>query len=94
MVQLGKYLLWFICGTILVYLSILLVFRWVPIPTSAFIHHQNALHNAEPKVYAAANYQWVDWEDIPPALALAVVIIATDTGITTFTVGTDVVFCG
>ena len=73
MVQLGKYLLWFICGTILVYLSILLVFRWVPIPTSAFIHHQNALHNAEPKVYAAANYQWVDWEDIPPALALAVV---------------------
>jgi len=73
MVQWSKYLLWLLCGTVLVYLSILLVFRWVPIPTSAFIHHQNALHEAEPNVYKAANYQWVDWNDIPPTLALAVV---------------------
>lgn len=73
MVQWLKYLLWFICGTILVYLSILLVFRWVPLPTSAFIYHQNAQHNAEPNVYKPANYQWVDWENIPPTLALAVV---------------------
>jgi len=73
MVQLGKYLLWFLCGTVLVYLSILLVFRWVPLPTSAFIYYQNAQHQAEPNVYKAANYQWVDWEEIPPALALAVV---------------------
>ena len=73
MVLWGKYLLWFICGTILVYLTILLVFRWVPLPTSAFIYHQNALHKAEPEIYKAANYQWVDWEEIPPALALAVV---------------------
>jgi len=73
MVQWGKYLVWFISSIVLVYLSILLVFRWVPIPTSAFIYNQNALHKAEPTVYAAANYQWIDWEDIPPALALAVV---------------------
>ncbi len=73
MVLWGKYLLWFICGTVLVYLSILLVFRWVPLPTSAFIYHQNALHQAEPNVYKAANYQWIDWEHIPPTLALAVV---------------------
>lgn len=66
-------LLWLMLSIILCYLSILLVFRWVPIPTSAFIHHQNALHRAEPSVYSAANYEWVDWEEIPPALALAVI---------------------
>ena len=60
-------------AVILVYLSLLLVFRWIPIPTSAFIHHQNALHQAEPKVYKAAKYQWIDWDEIPPELALAVI---------------------
>lgn len=68
-----RVLLWSLLGVVLCYLSLLLVFRWVPIPTSAFIHHQNALHEAEPKVYSAANYEWVDWQNIPPALALAVI---------------------
>lgn len=60
-------------GVVLFYFSALLVFRWVPIPTSAFIHHQNMLHEKDPKVYSAANFQWVDWDDIPPELALAVI---------------------
>ena len=68
-----KVLLWSLLGVVLCYLSILLVFRWVPIPTSAFIYHQNAQHNAEPQVYSAANYEWVDWDEIPPELALAVI---------------------
>ena len=68
-----RVLLWSMLAIVLFYFSILFVFRWVPIPTSAFIHHQNALHKAEPKVYSPANYEWVDWEEIPPALALAVI---------------------
>ena len=60
-------------GVVLFYFSALLVFRWVPIPTSAFIHHQNMLHEQDPKVYSAAKFEWVDWDDIPPELALAVI---------------------
>ncbi|PWQ97256.1 monofunctional biosynthetic peptidoglycan transglycosylase [Leucothrix pacifica] len=60
-------------GVVLFYFSALLIFRWVPIPTSAFIHHQNTLHETDPKVYSAAKFEWVDWEQIPPALALAVI---------------------
>ncbi len=66
-------LLRLLLGIVLCYLSVLLVFRWVPIPTSAFIYHQNALHREKPNVYSAAKYEWVDWDDIPPALALAVI---------------------
>ena len=73
MMQGLRVLLWSMLAIVLFYFSILFVFRWVPIPTSAFIHHQNALHKAEPKVYSPANYEWVDWEEIPPALALAVI---------------------
>ena len=68
-----RVLLWSILGVVLCYLSVLLVFRWVPIPTSAFIYHQNAQHTAEPKVYSSAKYEWIDWEEIPPELALAVI---------------------
>ena len=67
------------CGIVLFYLMILFVFRWVPIPGSAFIYHQNALHEAEPKVYSKANYEWIDWKDIPSDLVLAV-ITAEDQG--------------
>jgi len=68
-----RLLLWFMCGIVLFYLLILFVFRWVPIPSSAFIYHQNALHEAEPKVYSRANYEWIDWKDIPSDLVLAVI---------------------
>ena len=73
MIRGGRVLLWSLCGIILFYLLILFVFRWVPIPSSAFIYHQNALHKAEPNVYSAASYEWIDWKDIPSDLALAVI---------------------
>ncbi len=66
-------LLWSLGGIILIYLLILFVYRWVPIPSSAFIYHQNALHNAEPKVYSKAKYEWIDWKEIPSDLVLAVI---------------------
>ena len=37
------------------------------------MYHQNALHKAKPNVYSPANYEWIDWEDIPRDLVLAVI---------------------
>lgn len=68
-----RLILWSLCGIFLFYLLILFVFRWVPIPSSAFIYHQNSLHKAKPKVYSPANYEWIDWQDIPSDLVLAVI---------------------
>lgn len=59
--------------SILLLFAVLLVFRWVPLPTSSFIYKQNSLAAKSPKIYEKAVYQWVDWESIPPHLALAVV---------------------
>lgn len=58
--------------SILLLFATLLVFRWVPIPTSAFIYKQNLLAQQSPNTYEKAAYQWVDWENISPHLALAV----------------------
>jgi len=58
---------------ILLFFAILLVFRWVPVPTSAFIYHQNALAKKAPQIYDSADYQWVSWDEISPYLALAVI---------------------
>lgn len=58
---------------VLLFFLVLLVFRWTPIPTSAFIFKQNALAENSPKTYLKASYDWVDWDDIPLHVALAVV---------------------
>ena len=58
---------------ILLFFIVLLIFRWVPIPTSAFIYEQNALAKKAPKIYAKAAYEWQDWDGIPTHVALAVV---------------------
>ncbi len=58
---------------ILLLFAILLVFRWVPVPTSAFIYHQNALARKAPEIHDPAEYQWASWDEISPYLALAVI---------------------
>lgn len=58
---------------VLLFFIILLVFRWVPIPTSAFIYQQNSLANEFPKTYLKASYEWQNWEGIPAHVALAVI---------------------
>ena len=62
----------FIVGVLLFFL-VLLVFRWAPIPTSAFIFNQNTLAEKSPKTYLKASYEWQDWDGIPLHVALAVV---------------------
>lgn len=58
---------------VLLLFVVLLIFRWVPIPTSAFIYQQNALAKESPKTYLKASYEWQDWDGIPMHMALAVV---------------------
>lgn len=58
---------------LVLFFATLLVFRWAPIPTSAFIHKQNSLAANAPKTYEPASYTWIDMEDISPHLALAVI---------------------
>lgn len=42
---------------------VLLIFRWVPIPTSAFMLQSQK----------EVTYQWASWDDISPQLAIAVI---------------------
>jgi len=58
---------------IFLFFMVLLIFRWVPIPTSAFIYQQNSLAKNSPKTYKRAAYEWVDWDDVSPQLAIAVI---------------------
>ena len=58
---------------VLLFFIILLVFRWVPIPSSAFIYQQNSLAKKSPKTYLKASYEWQDWDGIAMHVALAVV---------------------
>ena len=68
-----RFLLQIIVVSVLAFFLLLLVFRWVPIPTSAFIYKQNSLAEQSPKTYLKASYEWQDWDGIPLHVALAMV---------------------
>ena len=68
-----KFILQTFVLSILFLFGTLLLFRWVPIPTSAFIYQQNALANKSPKIYEPAAYQWISMDKISPQLAIAVI---------------------
>ncbi len=59
--------------SLILFLLVLLLFRWVPIPTSAFIYHQNSLAKKSPRIYEPARYTWVSLDKISPNLAMAVI---------------------
>ena len=58
---------------ILVFWLVLLFFRWIPVPTSAFMLRQNTLAAENPSEYAKARFRWVDYEDISRFLLLAAI---------------------
>ncbi len=58
---------------IILFFAVLFVFRWAPIPTSAFIYQQNYLAKKSPAIHEKASYEWVDWDNISPQLAIAVI---------------------
>ncbi len=67
-----RLLKWVFFIIIIFYFALLIVFRWLPLPTSAFIWNQNQLAAHAPKIYKPARYEWINWEDISPEIALAV----------------------
>ncbi len=71
--HIARFLIQTLMLSILLFFIILLVFRWVPIPSSAFIYEQNTLAKKSPKIYSKAAYEWQDWDGIPAHVALAVV---------------------
>lgn len=58
---------------LILFFAVLFVFRWAPLPTSAFIYKQNSLAAKAPKTYEPARYTWVNFEDVSSHLALAVI---------------------
>jgi len=62
-----KYLVKFVAQVILLsgilLFAVLLIFRWVPIPTSAFMVQSQK----------QVTYQWASWDEISPHLAIAVI---------------------
>ena len=71
--KLGKALLWGIAAYFLLISVLLLIFRWVPVPTSSFMIQQNisAWWNSEEN--SPVRYEWLAWDDLPKSAALAVI---------------------
>jgi monofunctional biosynthetic peptidoglycan transglycosylase len=70
--KLLKLLKWILLSIVIFYLAILIIFRWLPLPTSAFIWNQNQLAAQQPNIYQPARYEWINWEEISPEIAVAV----------------------
>ena len=70
--RLFKLVIGLIVLAVLALFTTLLVFRWVPVPTSAFIYNQNSQAKKTPEIHEPAAYQWANWNEISPHLALAV----------------------
>jgi len=73
LIKLLKFFQWLFLISLVLYLAVLILFRWLPLPTSAFIWHQNQLAAHEPNIYKPASYEWINWEDISPEIAIAVI---------------------
>ena len=71
--KLGKYLLLGLVSYFLIIISLLLIFRWVPIPTSSFMVQQNVHAWSNPEKNMAVRYEWIAWDDLPKSAALAVI---------------------
>ena len=68
-----KYILWLIASYFSMILLLLIVFRWLPIPTSSFMLQQeiSAWRQDDPSRHV--RYEWLAWEDLPKTAALAVI---------------------
>jgi monofunctional biosynthetic peptidoglycan transglycosylase len=60
-------------GAALLSAQLVLLLRWVPPPTSAFMLQERLSAREEGRRNYRLHYQWVDWKQISPQAALAVV---------------------
>ena len=68
-----KLLKWLVLGSFIFLFLLLLIFRWVPLPTSSYIFHQDYQAWQHPRIYKPARYQWIDWQEMPKEVALAAI---------------------
>ena len=69
-------LVWLFKGVLLLVallLLLILVFRWIPIPTSSFMLQQSFAAWSDPQHNQDVRYWWLDWDDMPKNAALAVI---------------------
>ena len=71
--RLFKAVIYVVLLAVLLLFAVLIIFRWVPLPTSSFIYQQNRQASHSPETYQKAAYQWADWDEISPQLAIAVI---------------------
>ena len=67
---------WLLKGFLLLFallLLLILVFRWVPIPTSSFMLQQSFAAWQDPQHHKEVRYWWLEWEKMPKNAALAVI---------------------
>jgi len=71
--QVGKTLFWLTAGYFSMILLLLIMFRWIPIPTSAFMLQQNLSAWKHDDASRKVRYEWLAWQDLPKSAALAVI---------------------
>jgi len=64
---------WAVAGAVALSLAMVLCFRWLPPPTSAFMVERHLAQLFDSGSGRRISYQWVDWPAISPHLPLAVV---------------------
>ncbi len=71
--RLWRALLWGAAGALALVLAVILLLRWVPPPTTAFMLEARwqAWRDGDPSY--ATRYEWVPLEEISPQAALAVI---------------------
>ena len=70
---LGKTIFWLIAGYFSMILLLLIMFRWIPIPTSSFMLQQDLSAWKHNDTSRQVRYEWLAWEDLPKSAALAVI---------------------
>jgi len=71
--KVGKALLLGLIGYFLLISLLLLIFRWIPVPTSSFMVQQNISAWLNSKNNSTVRYEWMEWKALPKTAALAVV---------------------
>lgn len=71
--KVGKALLLGLMGYFLLISLLLLIFRWIPVPTSSFMVQQNISAWLNSENNSTVRYEWMEWKDLPKTAALAVV---------------------
>ncbi len=71
--KLGKTLLFVGVAYFLTISLLLVIFRWLPVPTSSFMVQQNISAWLNSDKNLPVRYQWMAWDDLPKSTALAVI---------------------